>query len=501
MKKGKILIIVALLAFALAFVACGGSDDNDANEQTTVETGNQTTTETTTPTETGGGDTTPVVDEGPPPRDLGGIEINIATWWTEYDTDTEDPDTFAGRERLADRRMLEELHNFRIREVRFGSWDDVRDNHPLQFMTGNTEHHIWVLQPDWYASLALRGLLAPIPQTFFTEGVGGTMTWHEETMDFVRMYSSDASYLTGFTQGFGESAGGVYFNMRLFEEAGLPRDYPFQLQAEGRWNWDEFTRIARLLTRDTTGDGINDTFALATFHQDFLPRALVSNGAAIVSVCPDTGRFINTSQTPEFYEALAWVVQLREEGLVMHEDDIGGEWNFFIEVFNNGGAAMRVGGSYIAGAQVNPNLTDDWGFVAFPMGPRATGHYSFMSQNLMAIPSAFSEEEIEKIMYAFMLWNRPLGIDEDGDDDDWMFEEMPNFRDIRSIEETMALYTRNTDLQRTPFHALVPGGFSVGDGFAFRVWTGEFDAQTILEEVQLVWNETLTRANEQLGLE
>jgi ABC-type glycerol-3-phosphate transport system substrate-binding protein len=500
MKKGlRILLPVILLAALVTFAACGG--------------GNNETTPTPPPEEAGTNNVAdagaqapspvtpePEPDPGPPPRDLGGIEILIANWWSEYDTDTADPDTFAGRERLADRRMLEERHNFRIREVRFGSWDDVRDNHPLLFATRNTDHHVWVLQPDWFASLALRGLLAPIPMTYFTEGTGAEMNWHQETMDWARMYSSDPSYITGFTQGFGETAGGVYFNMRLFEEAGLPRDYPFTLQAEGRWDWDNFTRVARQLTRDTDGDGVNDTFALATFHQDFLPRAIVSNGGAIVSICPDTGRFINTSQTPELYEALAWVVQLREEGLAMHENDIGGEWNFFIEMFNNGGAAMRAGGSYIAGAQINPNLIDDWGFVAFPKGPRAQNHYSFMTQNLMAIPAAFSPEEVDKIMYAFMLWNRPLGIDEEGEDDDWKFEQMPNFRDMRSIEETMVWYTRNAAFQRTAFHALVPGGFPVGEGFAWRVWTDEFDAQTILEEVQLVWNEVLERANEDLGL-
>jgi len=494
-KKGlRILLPAILLALVLAFAACGGGngDTEGQDEQPAADTQAETDANDTQEEE---------VDPGPPPRDLGGIEIVIANWWSEYCTETADPQTFAGRERLEDRRMLEELHNFRIREVRWGSWDDVRDNHPLRLATGYREVHVWVLEPSWYATVALRGLLAPIPETVFTEGRGADMNWHDESMAYARMFADADGYTLGFTQGFGETAGGVYFNMRLFEEAGLPRDYPFILQAEGRWDWENFTRVARLLTRDTTGDGINDTFALATFHQDFLPRAIVSNGAAIVDICSDTGRFINASQTPEFYEALAWVVQLREEGLAMHEDDIGGEWNFFVEQFNNGHAAMRAGGSYIAGAQVNPNLADDWGFVAFPMGPRATGHYSFMSQNLMAIPAAFDADEVDKIMYAFTLWNRPLGVDEEGADDDWKFEQLPNHNQIRSIEETMALHTRNQDLQRTPFHSLVPGGFTIGDGFAFRVWTGEFDAQTILEEVQLVWNETLERANESLGLD
>ena len=496
MKKARLLIPAALLVLTLGFTAaCGNGDTPSPNNNEQAQT-------TTAPAATTApdADTTPepTVPDGPPPRDLGGIEIVIANWWSEYDTETFEPTTFAAQERLEDRQMLEELHNFRIREVRWGSWDDVRDNHPLLFATNNREVHMWVLQPDWYSSLALRGLLAPIPGETFRDGIGGTMVWHAETMDYVRMFS-DGDYYTGFTQGFGETAGGIYFNMRLFEEAGLPRDYPFTLQREGRWDWENFTRIARELTRDTTGDGVTDTFALATFHQDFLPRALAANGAAVVGVDPVTGAFMNTSQTPEFYEALAWVVQLREEGLAMHEMDVDGEWNFFIEQFNNGNAAMRSGGAYISGAQINPNLADDWGFVAFPKGPNATGHYSFMSQNLMAIPAAFSPEEVDDIMYAFMLWNRPLGSDDDDDDMDWMFEQIPNFRDLRSIEETMVYHTRNLSLQRTPFHALVPGGFSLGDGFAFRVWTGEFDAQTILEEVQLIWNENLARANESLG--
>jgi hypothetical protein len=295
----------------------------------------------------------------------------------------------------------------------------------------------------------------------------------------------------GFAHGT-EMAGGIYFNMRLFEEAGLERDLPFRLQAEGNWTWDTFTDILRQLQRDD-GTGIIETWPLTTFNSDFLMRALASNGASFASVDPATGNFVNTTQSIEFLEALQWVVSLRDEMLAMHEDDVGGEWDVYRQMFNDGNGAVISGGNYVAGARINPNLVDDWGFVHFPVSPRMNETHAWVNHNINAIPHFFSQDEISDIMFALQLWIRPL---EDDDPNDWIFANYVNHRDPRSVDETMVNYTNVPALQSMPAHAMMPGlGNTLGELFAWRVWSGNEPA-VIVEEAQLVWQAFLDRVNE-----
>ena len=504
-KLWKCLLPAVGLAFLLVMTAACGDNGGGAEPTPSPPPAAEATP---TPAPTNGGGAVVVDPVGPPPRDLGGIEIQIANWWTDYDTDTYEAASFAAQERLDDRIYLERRHNFRIREVRVGDWSDVQDMYLMRFIMGDRDYHVWTLAPDWHALIAQRQLTAPIPQTWFTEGYGGQMTWPQGSMDFAAMHAEDG-YTFGWTQAGGgvPMTGGIVFNKRLFEEAGLPRDYLFTLQREGRWNWDAFNRVAEQLTRDPENTGATTTWAHTGFHQEFLARAVFSNNATFVDFCQDQQMLINTTLQPEFMEALEWVFYIRDRGWVTHEMDLGltdADWDFFVEHFNNGGGAMRTLIHDHAVSQVAPNLMDDWGYVAFPMGPRANNHYTFSAGgNIMAIPNAFSAEEVDVIMYAVMLWNRPLADEDEVDDDEWMIEQFLNFPDPRSVEETMVRYTRNPALQNFSWHEVLPAG----DGhwrrmFAWRVWGDRDaypDASTILEMAQLEWDDVILQSNEIMG--
>ncbi|MCL1988983.1 MAG: extracellular solute-binding protein [Firmicutes bacterium] len=474
MKK---LVTLALLALVFALAACGDDSAPAATAPAAAETA-------VAPADTT--DDTPAEPEGPPVRDLGGLEITIATWWADEATDTVDPQTALERMRWDDRADLEALHNFRIRTVNMGGWTETRDMMPFEIAAGNRDIQIWVMEPTWFSTMHGQNLLAPIALDNFHPDIN----WNQSVMDFTMRGGLPHAFAMGT-----EFAGGVYFNMRLFEEAGFPPDYPFQLQAEGRWNWETFTEVARALSRDLDNDGINDTWAMSSFNQDFLDRALASNGAAFVSIDPTTGEFINTTNTPQFLETINWVVQLREEMLAMHEDDIGAEWNFFIDAFNSGLSAMRSAGHYVASGEILPNLADPWGFVSFPAGPSGGDHYSWVTSNFNAIPQFYTEEEIDDFMFAIYLWNRPLP---GADDDDWMFGEYARHADPRSVDETMVNFTRNPYLQVMPAHQMIPGGIDVGPNWAWRIWADN-DAATIVEEAMQVLDERLNQVNTQLG--
>jgi len=464
MKKHLILAVCA--AFLMGITACGNGNGEVVEEQGGTQG-------------TGGADGEI--------RDLGGMVINIANWWTDECTETADRDTsISARARWDDRQAMEERYNFRIRYVRYGGWQDVRNDIQQQLLAENRDYQVWSVDRRWFTTHHNQGLFAPIPMRHFQDDYG--IEWNHSMIEL----SMRDGVPHGFAHGV-EMAGGVYFNMRLLEEAGLPRDLPFQLQAENNWTWETFTDMARHLSIDEDGDGTMDRWAITTFHQDFLDAALASNGAAFATIDPETGHFVNATNTDAFRETLEWLVQLRDEMLTMHEQDVGGQWDVFRQMFNDGLGAMRIAGNYVAGAEVFPSLDDEWGFVAFPRGPRSDRHYSWVTPDFMVIPHFYSEQEIDDIMFAMQKWIRPL---EDDDPDDWIFEARDVHRDPRSVNETMVNFTRNPDLQVMPAHVMLPGlGETLDDLFAWNVWTGN-EASVIIEEAQLVWDAFLADVND-----
>jgi len=338
MKK---LFLFSLALMTLALSACGGGGGNEGDGGAASDA----------------------------EQDLGGITINMANWWTDECTATANRDlSISARARWNDRQAMEERYNFKMRYVRYGSWHDVRDDIQQQLLAENRDYQMWAVFPNWFPTHHAQGLFAPIPQEHFEDEFG--VEWNHSMIDLTRRDGVPHGFAHGVAM-----AGGVYFNMRLLEEAGLPRDLPFKLQAENDWTWSTFTDMARHLSVDEDSTGIMDRWAITTFHQDFLAAALASNGAAYTTIDPVTGRFVNATNTDAFRETLEWLVQLRDERLTMHEDDVGGEWDVFRQMFNDGQGAMRIAANYVAG-EIFPMLADDWGFVAFPRGPRSDKHYT-----------------------------------------------------------------------------------------------------------------------------
>ncbi len=46
----------------------------------------------------------------------------------------------------------------------------------------------------------------------------------------------------------------IFFNKRIFDELGL--DYPYQLVVDGKWTFDEFSKLVKLGSKDLNGDGL-----------------------------------------------------------------------------------------------------------------------------------------------------------------------------------------------------------------------------------------------------
>ncbi len=152
----------------------------------------------------------------------------------------------------------------------------------------------------------------------------------------------------------------VYYNKRLFDEAGLP--YP-----QDGWTWEDFLETAQALTRDTDGDGKTDVWGVQ------LPGPWTTGfeywvAAAGGSLINPTGQtFADYMDSPETIAAVQFYADLYNEHKVA---PLPADMNLFgggNTEFDNGQAAMRLFGRWPqAGLKTNPNI--DLGVVGPPAG-------------------------------------------------------------------------------------------------------------------------------------
>lgn len=465
-KKLRLLLLpLALFMGVFVLTACGDNDDEPQATELPEEVEDST-----------------IEEADLPERDLGGKEFVIAQFWGGYDTDDYEPQTAEQEALLEWRRYVEERYNFRMREVAVGGWGDFNDGLvTTSILAGDAVGDIIHLDPSWFFNGLQQGLFADVSNFDFT--TTSANAWNQQMIDVATIEGNQYGFAVGhFT------AGGIHFNQRLFEEAGLDPELPYELVANGEWTWDVFLDLAHQLTRDPDNDGYNTTFGLATHAGDILLRAIFSNGAQYVGR-DENGQFYNATNTPEFLEALQFVDNLQHEGVMMPQPE-DSEWNWFQEAFWDGHAAMRSAGHYVFADNIE-HMEDPWGFVPFPKGPRVTDHYTFGFLNISVIPHYFTEEEIDDLLFAYELWTT---TPEDFRDPDlWMSSELTMQSNPRSVYESIANYTRVPELQLFPFHLAIPG-IEVGPDLDWHVWGDDAPAQ-LVERVQARWDSHINVAN------
>ena len=87
-----------------------------------------------------------------------------------------------------------------------------------------------------------------------------------------------------------EPKGGIYFNKRLLEEAGITADSIYELQENGEWTWDKFEELCSQVQADTDNDGVIDRYAMVNFRSTFYNEAVASNYGDYIAM-DDKGNF------------------------------------------------------------------------------------------------------------------------------------------------------------------------------------------------------------------
>lgn len=466
-KISNLLGLIMICAMTvLLLTACGGKEepvDKGLPEPTTAPAAGEDVEEAATPTPT------------EVPRDLKGTTIVIADWWT---TDPNpEPRNKMEEDTLRYREEFMEKYNFTITRQNLGTFNEYQEIVVTSIMSGNPAADIFVLHAEHLAAPLQQGLLYPLDtlESFdFSEE-----KWNKYVMEM----TTKNGHIYGMATGRMEPRLGVFWNKRLFEEAGIDPDLPYDLQARNEWTWEALEELARKNTRDLDNDGIPDIYGIASFSKDFFRGCVFSNNAKFIGY--ENGKFYNATGEDNFLEALEWGYSLYEKGYHMPQPE-GSNWDWFIEQFHDGKVAMQCAEQYKVSTWAD--MEDDWGFVIFPKGPKGEMMTVFM-ENTVVMPVTLDKERAEDVAFAYNLYTQPTPGYED---EDWKTQYYPLFRDARAVEETLPLFYE-------PGHgtisllAMIPG-IDYG-AITYPLDAGARTPKECIEYVQGLWQSYIDAVN------
>jgi ABC-type glycerol-3-phosphate transport system substrate-binding protein len=424
--------------------------------------------------------------------DVKGMEIIIGNWWGDYDVNTYKPRSEAAEKVLNQRKKLSQENGVVIKEKMLADWNGIQQKAIVSTMSGKPEAHVFLVQPNLAMAMRVRGLLAPLNDSKTInirdpQPVGKgykPVQFNQPVIDSFTFDGKSYAFSVGVSLANFDA---VFFNKRLFSEAGLDPNLPYDMQKAGTWTWAAFLDICKKLTRDTNNDGIVDTYACARdLSINILDAIASSNGATYVDKDPKTGKFVNATGKPEFLEAAQFFIRLNNEGVLKPRPE-GSNWDWYKSEFIDGKVAMRIDESYIANSDDAEiaRMKDDWGMVLFPKGPKSSTYRVYTRDNLMVIPATFKPAEVDKILYAVALWHTPV-------DDDWKSGQYNHFRDSRAVDETMA-YVRDPSLHMIKYYSYI-NGLERGD-IAWHLWGYEGEPAQLIESYSQDWNTKIADAN------
>lgn len=460
-KLWGFLLLSSILLISLT--ACGKKEKGKETDNSVVENGDEKDDQTPTPEPTEA------------PKDLKGTTIVIGDWWT---TDP-NPEPTNKREEDTQRYREEfmEKYNFTITRANLGTFTEYAEIVATSIMSGNPEADIFVMHAEHIAAPLQQGLLYPLEtlENFdFTQE-----KWNQQVKEMMTMNG----HTYGMATGRMEPRLGVFWNKRLFEEAGIDPNLPYDLQAKGEWTWEALEDLAKHCTRDLDNDGVPDVYGIASFSKDFFRGCVFSNDAKFIGY--EDGKFYNATGEPNFLEALEWGWSLYEKGYHMPQPE-GSEWDWFIQAFIDGKVAMQCAEQYKVGTW--KDMDDDWGFVIFPKGPKGEMMTVF-TENTVVMPATLDKERAEDVAFAYNLYTETTPGYED---EDWKTQYYTLFRDARAVEETLPLFYE-------PGHgtisllAMIPG-IDYGD-VTYDLDAGALSPKEAVEKVQAQWQAHINASN------
>ena len=411
MKKKRLLIL--LLAMIVLSVSACKNGEKETIKTEDVSKQNQESKEEVK-------EATPTPE---PPRDLGGITIEFADWWSTGE-ETE-PANQREEDQQAYRNEIQEKHNFTLKSKNLGTWGEYQEIFITSTISGSPAASIFAMDQKFCPEPLKQGLFYPVsdlPSFDFND-----KRWNKSISDY--MTQNEKVY--GFSEEQNGPGLGIFFNKRLFEEVGLDPDLLYDLQKSGEWKWDKLEEVSRKLTQDKNGDSITDIYAICAWQVEVVKAAVFSNGSDYVRFNETTKRYENNQMADGFLDAVNLGVDFYNRGYIMPDPE-GAEFTWFENAFKTGQAAMCVTEWYRNSAF--QEMEDDWGFVFFPAGPKGEMRTMYTG-NVRVMPAGLDAQLADDIAFAYSLWVATVPGYEDLENDYSYYASL--VRDDRTINETL----------------------------------------------------------------
>lgn len=358
--------------------------------------------------------------------DLGGMEIVMADWFSK---EAAEPTTAYEEATAEYRDYIQQTYNFKIRSEKISGYGTYPEKFTTFATSGGDENYIFCMANQFLTVPMLSGLYFDLSQLDILDF--SDPKWNPSTTYMTTLGSA----IYGMRSEATEPRGGVFWNKRLFNEAGIDPDLPYDLQANNEWTWDTFEDLCKKLTRDVNNDGEYDYWAMTSFSGDLMNSAIASNGAQLIDR-DENGKFYLASGSNEFQEAYDWISYMRQNYEMPSKSNGGEIWDYSYTSFMNAEAAMIVTEQYKT-STFNDAMDDDFGFVMFPHGPHVDELTGYSTDNTYIIPSCYDKDRAWKIAFAYNLYTEPTP--EYDDDEDWKNSYYPMYRDERAVDETLEL--------------------------------------------------------------
>lgn len=362
MKQMKPMLIVLLLAVLMIVTACSGNSGGNTPEVEAPEKEEPVVA------------VEPAVEPEPPAPDLGGRVIRISHWWDATPVGDSEADELA-RERI---KKVEDKYNVKIKYLNTEYWStseklssSVMANDPFAEIVRLPDGFIWGLMNG--------GFLTPLEDYMNDTRVA------QDVIDSMR-FGGDHVY--GLESWYNPNDSGMYYNKRIFKEAGL-KD-PQQLMDEDDWNWTTMLDAAKKLTVDNNGDGKVDQYGLAGAHYIFSELLIASNGGRIFDEASKKVVF----DSPQATEALNFEYDLYNTHKVVKANE-GNDWEDPAKYFAEGKIAMYPGGLWEIEGRLADKMKDEWGYVYFPKSPSSSSYSDPLGQTASyVIPKGVKDADV-----------------------------------------------------------------------------------------------------------
>ena len=360
--------------------------------------------------------------------DFGGAAIYVYDYWTASDERKAEP-TEEEQAQYDYRDWIMSTYNCEIHQIAKGDWaSNVTEL--TNFCTApDGTLCLYILPPDFVGGPMANDLLA---------------TWNDRDLIDLsdeQWNAGDIEFMTkggnvyGVATGHSEPRQCLYFNKRVLEEAGIDWETIYDMQADGTWTWDAFEGMLKQIQKDTDNDGVIDIYGMTGSNVDMYRVAVFSNGGSFFGF-DDNGDLVITAGSDETLEALAWSKDIwNTYGYQQPED---GSWDYYKDAWKQGFCGFYMYQTY-GGFNDNSEMSDmadEWGCVAFPVGPKGSTYVHIISDNITVIPNVYDDDTVNKLAYIYKLWSAATpGYD---DEDAWIGNKY-NFTDDRAVDETYAM--------------------------------------------------------------